>query len=60
MATTDLVTSYGALILADQGLNITANKVQTLVKAAQIDNVPPIRASVIANALKAKTLRTCC
>jgi ribosomal protein L12E/L44/L45/RPP1/RPP2 len=54
MATADLATSYAALILADQGLNITADKIQTLVKTAHIDNVPPIHASVIANALKGK------
>jgi large subunit ribosomal protein LP1 len=54
MATTDLVTSYATLILADQGLNITADKIQTLVKAAHIDNVPLIHASVVTNALKGK------
>jgi ribosomal protein L12E/L44/L45/RPP1/RPP2 len=57
MATADLATSYAALILADRGLNITADKIQTLVKAAHIDNVPPIHASVIANALKGKNTK---
>jgi hypothetical protein len=54
MATADLnlATSYAGLILADRSLNITADKIQTLVKAAHIDNVPPIHASVVTNALK--------
>jgi ribosomal protein L12E/L44/L45/RPP1/RPP2 len=54
MATVSLAISYAALILADRGLNITADKIQTLVKAAHIDNVPPIHASVVTNALKGK------
>lgn len=43
----DLATTYAALILADEGLEITADKINTLCSAAKIE-VEPIWATLLA------------
>lgn len=43
----DLATTYAALILADEGLEITAEKINTLVSAAKIE-IEPIWATLLA------------
>ncbi|KAK0708790.1 hypothetical protein B0T21DRAFT_376958 [Apiosordaria backusii] len=48
MSTAELATSYAALILADDGVEITADKIQTIIKAAGIEEVEPIWASLFA------------
>ena len=51
MSTAELAASYAALILADDGVEITAEKVQTLIKEAKIDEVKPIWPTLFAKAL---------
>lgn len=43
----ELATTYAALILADEGIEITADKINTLVQAAKVD-VEPIWATLLA------------
>ncbi|ORY83006.1 60s acidic ribosomal protein-domain-containing protein, partial [Protomyces lactucae-debilis] len=52
----ELAVSYAALILADDGLEITADKLQTLCKAANVE-VEPIWASLFAKALEGKDVK---
>jgi len=52
----ELATSYAALILADEGLEITSDKIQTLVKAANVE-VEPIWATLFAKALEGKDVK---
>ncbi|EGG11247.1 uncharacterized protein MELLADRAFT_70870 [Melampsora larici-populina 98AG31] len=52
----DLATTYAALILADEGLEITADKINTLCTAAKID-VEPIWATLLAKALEGKDIK---
>merc|ERR1711964_58679 len=49
--------SYAALILADDGVDITADKLQTIIKAAKIDDVEPIWTSLFAKALEGKDVK---
>jgi len=56
MASTDLATSYAALILADEGLEITAEKIIALTSAASVE-VEPIWASLLAKALEGKNVK---
>ncbi|RDA94297.1 hypothetical protein CP533_0554 [Ophiocordyceps camponoti-saundersi (nom. inval.)] len=44
----ELAVSYAALILADEGVEITSDKLQTLIKAANITEVEPIWTSIFA------------
>ncbi|KAF2474473.1 ribosomal protein P1, partial [Lindgomyces ingoldianus] len=53
----EIATSYAALILADEGLKITPEKLQTLLKAAGIEDVEPIWTTLFANALKDKNVK---
>uniref|UniRef100_A0A1D1ZDS2 60S acidic ribosomal protein P1 n=1 Tax=Anthurium amnicola TaxID=1678845 RepID=A0A1D1ZDS2_9ARAE len=46
---------YAALILADDGVDITADKLQALTKAAGID-VEPVWASLFSKALEGKNI----
>ncbi|CAG8486706.1 1717_t:CDS:2 [Ambispora gerdemannii] len=46
---------YATLILADDGVDITAEKLQTLTKAAGVD-VEPVWASLFAKALEGKNI----
>jgi len=48
MSNAELAVSYAALILADDGVDITADKLQTIIKAAKIDDVEPIWTSLFA------------
>ncbi|KAK0635897.1 60s acidic ribosomal protein-domain-containing protein [Bombardia bombarda] len=57
MSTAELATSYAALILADDGVEITADKLTTLIKAANIVDVEPIWASLFAKALEGKDVK---
>lgn len=47
MSTSELATSYAALILADEGIEITGDKINTLTAAAKVD-VEPIWATLLA------------
>ncbi|KAF1969497.1 60S acidic ribosomal protein P1-alpha-like protein [Bimuria novae-zelandiae CBS 107.79] len=49
--------SYAALILADEGIEITPEKLQTLLKAAAIDDVELIWTTLFAKALQGKELK---
>ncbi|ERF76045.1 60S acidic ribosomal protein P1 [Endocarpon pusillum] len=57
MSTAELATSYAALILADDGVAITADKLTTLIKAAGVSDVEPIWASLFAKALEGKDVK---
>ncbi|KAK3904093.1 60s acidic ribosomal protein-domain-containing protein [Staphylotrichum tortipilum] len=57
MSNAELATSYAALILADDGVEITADKISTLIKAANIIDVEPIWASLFAKALEGKDVK---
>ncbi|KAG0152393.1 hypothetical protein CROQUDRAFT_142449 [Cronartium quercuum f. sp. fusiforme G11] len=52
----DTATTYAALILADEGLEITAEKISTLVSAAKIE-IEPIWATLLAKALEGKDVK---
>jgi len=56
MASAELATTYAALILADDGLEITADKIVTLTSAANVD-VEPIWATLLAKALEGKNVK---
>merc|ERR1712230_101606 len=57
MSNAELAVSYAALILADDGVDITADKLQTIIKAAKIDDVEPIWTSLFAKALEGKDVK---
>ncbi|KAF2184355.1 ribosomal protein 60S [Zopfia rhizophila CBS 207.26] len=57
MSTAELATSYAALILADDGVDITADKLQSLIKAAKIEEVEPIWTTLFAKALEGKDVK---
>jgi ribosomal protein L12E/L44/L45/RPP1/RPP2 len=52
MSTAELATSYAALILADDCVEITADKLQTLIKAAEVSDVEPVWTTLFAKALQ--------
>ncbi|KAI7515102.1 hypothetical protein KC343_g23695, partial [Hortaea werneckii] len=54
MSTAELATSYAALILADDGVEITADKLNTLIQAAKVPDVEPIWSQLFAKALEGK------
>jgi len=56
MATSELAVSYAALILADEQIDITAEKLNTLLKAASVD-IEPIWTSLFAKALEGKDVK---
>ncbi|KAI5289512.1 60S acidic ribosomal protein P1 [Ascosphaera acerosa] len=56
MSSAELACSYAALILADDNVEITAEKLQTLIKAANVD-VEPIWSSIFAKALEGKNVK---
>ncbi|EEB06366.1 60S acidic ribosomal protein P1 [Schizosaccharomyces japonicus yFS275] len=56
MSASELATSYAALVLADEGIEITSDKLLTLTKAANVE-VEPIWASIFAKALEGKDLK---
>merc|ERR1712137_1023599 len=57
MSTAELATSYAALILADDGVDITADKLTSLIKAANVPDVEPIWATLFAKALEGKDVK---
>ncbi|KAI0838607.1 ribosomal protein 60S [Hypoxylon sp. FL0890] len=57
MSTAELASSYAALILADDGVEITADKLQTLLKAAKVTDVEPIWTQLFAKALEGKDVK---
>jgi len=57
MSTAELATSYAALILADDGVDITADKLQSLIKAAKVEEVEPIWTTLFAKALEGKDVK---
>ncbi|EHK99172.1 60S acidic ribosomal protein P1 [Glarea lozoyensis ATCC 20868] len=57
MSNAELAVSYAALILADDKVDITADKLQTLIKAAGIEDVEPIWTSLFAKALEGKDVK---
>ncbi|KAE9965102.1 hypothetical protein BLS_007843 [Venturia inaequalis] len=57
MSTAELAASYAAIILADDGVDITSDKLNTLIKAANVADVEPIWASLMAKALEGKDLK---
>merc|ERR1712169_144085 len=57
MSTAELASSYAALILADDGVDITVDKLNTLIKAAGVDDVEPIWTSLFAKALEGKDVK---
>ncbi|KAF7545049.1 hypothetical protein G7Z17_g9475 [Cylindrodendrum hubeiense] len=57
MSHAELASSYAALILADDGVEITADKLQTLIAAAKVADVEPIWTSIFAKALEGKDVK---
>ncbi|KAJ5959726.1 uncharacterized protein N7479_006876 [Penicillium vulpinum] len=57
MSTAELACSYAALILADDGIEVSADKIQTLITAAKVQEVEPIWASIFARALEGKDIK---
>ncbi|KAI9934162.1 hypothetical protein ASPWEDRAFT_26156 [Aspergillus wentii DTO 134E9] len=57
MSTAELACSYAALVLADEGLEVTADKIQTLLGAAKVQEVEPIWTSIFAKALEGKDIK---
>ncbi|CAI6338554.1 unnamed protein product [Periconia digitata] len=57
MSNAELASSYAALILADDGAEITADKLQTLIKAAKIEDIEPIWTQLFAKALEGKDVK---
>jgi len=56
MANSELAATYAALILADDGIEITSDKIIALTTAASVD-VEPIWASLLAKALEGKNVK---
>ncbi|RMZ83898.1 hypothetical protein DV737_g1451, partial [Chaetothyriales sp. CBS 132003] len=48
MSTAELANAYAALILADDGVDITADKLSAIIKAAGISEVEPIWSTLFA------------
>ncbi|MCJ1429502.1 hypothetical protein MMC29_007417 [Sticta canariensis] len=57
MSNSELAVSYAALILADADVDPTPDKLQTLIKAANVDDVEPIWATLFAKALEGKNVK---
>ncbi|KAL8883768.1 MAG: hypothetical protein Q9215_008032 [Flavoplaca cf. flavocitrina] len=57
MSNSELATSYAALILADDDVEVTPDKLQTLIKAANIDDVESIWTTLFAKALEGKNVK---
>jgi len=56
MSNAELATGYAALILADEGLEITADKLSAITKAAGVD-VEPIWTQLFAKALEGRDVK---
>ncbi|CAF9914158.1 60S acidic ribosomal protein P1 [Imshaugia aleurites] len=57
MSRSEQATSYAALILADDDVGISADKLLTLIKAANVEDVEPIWATLFAKALEGKNVK---
>jgi len=57
MSTAELASAYAALILADDGVEITADKLQTLITAAKVPEIEPIWTQLFAKALEGKDVK---
>jgi len=57
MSTAELAASYAALILADESVEITADKLDTLIKAAKVADIEPIWTQLFAKALEGKDVK---
>merc|ERR1712113_386457 len=57
MSTAELASSYAALILADDGVEITSDKLQSLITAAKVEEVEPIWTTLFAKALEGKDVK---
>ncbi|KAK4496484.1 hypothetical protein PRZ48_012464 [Zasmidium cellare] len=57
MSTAELACAYSALILADDGVEITADKIQSLITAAKVADIEPIWTSLFAKALEGKDVK---
>ncbi|GAA6000888.1 60S acidic ribosomal protein P1 [Rhodotorula paludigena] len=56
MASSELASTYAALILADEGLEITSDKLVAICQAANVE-LEPIWASLLAKALEGKDVK---
>ncbi|KAI0922569.1 hypothetical protein AcW1_002821 [Taiwanofungus camphoratus] len=56
MASVELAATYAALILADDGVEITSDKIIALTSAASVE-LEPIWASLLAKALEGKNVK---
>ncbi|KAI0055355.1 ribosomal protein 60S [Artomyces pyxidatus] len=56
MANVELASTYAALILADDGIEITSDKIVALTTAANVE-VEPIWATLLAKALEGKNVK---
>ncbi|KAF8632831.1 hypothetical protein AX15_001661 [Amanita polypyramis BW_CC] len=56
MASADLAATYAALILADDGIEITSDKITALTDAAGVE-LEPIWATLLAKALEGKNVK---
>jgi len=57
MSHAELAVSYAALILADDNVDITAEKLQSLLKAANVQDVEPIWTTLFSKALAGKDVK---
>ncbi|MCJ1459241.1 60S acidic ribosomal protein P1 [Mycoblastus sanguinarius] len=57
MSHSELATSYAALILADEEIDITPDKLQTLIKSANVEDVESIWTTLFAKALEGKNVK---
>ncbi|KAI9652647.1 MAG: 60S acidic ribosomal protein P1 [Alyxoria varia] len=57
MSSPELASSYAALILADDGVEVTSDKLQSLISAANVEGVEPIWTQLFAKALEGKDLK---
>jgi large subunit ribosomal protein LP1 len=53
----ELAVSYAALILADSSVTITPDKLQTILKAAGVEDVEPIWTTLFTKALEGKDIK---
>lgn len=54
---TEQAVAYAALILADESIDISAEKLQTILRAAGIEDVEPIWTTLFAKALGGKDVK---
>jgi len=57
MANAELACAYAALILADDEIEVTPDKLQSLIKAANIADIEPIWTTLFAKALEGKDVK---